>query len=179
MSFFKKINSKTLMLSSIICAVALVNLLTPLFTIAKGEFSNLSGLDVFSANGFTYAFGDPAPFVEGNALWMKFFSLVQFVSSIALAVWILCYVLIKRVFNLRKISLAFLCISFVSGLFYLISGIITYRPVAEIDAYNYSSQTFVAIPMIFLILLIVAYIIIKTQVPENYSFKPAKKNKRS
>ncbi len=179
MSFFKKINSKTLVLSSIICAVAAVNLLTLVFTIAKGEFSTLSGLEVFSANGFTFAFGEPPTFVDKNALWMKFFSLIQFFASLIIIGLILCFVFIKRKFDLTKLSILIFCVSFVTGLFYLINGIITYGAAAEIKGDNYSSMTAVFVPMIFLAVLIGFYYIIKTQMPDNYSFKPEKKNKRS
>lgn len=179
MSFFKKMSIKTNILSSLICAVAALNLVTLVFTIANGEFETLSGIESFFANGFTFAFGNPPTFVDENALWMKLFALVQFIVSLVIIILILVYILVKKSFDLTRLAIAVFCVSFGSGLFYLISGFITYGAALKIDGYNYSCMTLVFLPMILLVLLIITYFLVKTQMPDNYGVKNKKKNKRS
>ena len=179
MSFFKKNNAKTTFLSSIICAVALLNLITLVFPVAVGEFSTLSGVESFYANGFTFAFGRVPVFVDRSANWMKLFALIQFTASIIIIVLLLCYVLIRRSFDLKSLSIAVFSVSGVTGLGYLIVGLVAYLPASEIELDNYSSLTAVFVPMILLVVLISTYFLVKTQMPDGYSFKKKKKNKRS
>ena len=178
MSFFKKTSIKTSVLSFLICAVAALNLLTLLFTVASGEFKTLSGVEGFFANGFTYAFGTPSTFVSENALWMKLFSLLQFIAALVIIIIILIYLLVKRSFDLTRLAIGVFIASFIVGIFYVIAGFVTYSAALKIQSFNYSCMTLVFLPMIFLAILIISYFLVKTQMPDNYGVKPERKHKR-
>lgn len=186
----KNLTAKRAIIAILIGAIAIMNLLAPLFAIISAREttlhigSNVPESERYSfeytfANGFTLLFDECPVMIDEYAHWFWFSSLLHFIIAVFCVVVLLLLFFIRRGKPFGKFG-GFSCfLAFATSLIYMINGI---NADSVADKYagdiNFWAYTLAYIPFIVITILIIAVVLVTFNLDEDYKFKFQKRRER-
>lgn len=184
----QNLTAKRAIIAILIGAIAIMNLLAPLFAVISARETNIHigtnvperySYEYTFANGFTLLFGECPVMIDEYAHWFWFSSLLHFIVAVFCVVVLLLLFFIRRGKPFGAFG-GFSCfMALATSLIYMINGInadsIADKYAGDINFYAY---TLAYIPFIVIMVLITAVILIKFNLDDDYKFRFQKRRER-
>ena len=162
----KKFIKKSTVESTVVLAMAALNVLTLLFTVVRGGIEYLLDSEFYFSNGFTLAFSGYPVIVNDFGVWLRIYSAAHFAVAVALIIALAASLLIKRSFKFGRLGVFTVITSASLSLLYMVHGIIAYCQAADYAAAPYECSTAAFVPFILSCVLAAAFFLVKYKAPE-------------
>ena len=174
-----KYTTKQAIVAILMASVALINFLTLLFAIVSAEEMHLvEATEYHFANGFTLAFGECPVVIDAYQHWLFFYSMLHFVLSLLLIAALALHALLKPGKPFGKLG-GFSCfMAVLMSLIYMITGLAANSVASEYASLYYDNYTLAYIPFILIVTLVLAIILVKWNVSDDFVFDFVKKREK-
>ena len=162
----KTASKKSLIMGGIAVLVALLNIITLLFTLAKIEVSLFGVSKEMSVTGFSVISEYPAA-IEKVGGWVSFYSIVHIIVSVAIICVFLYKFFKKDSYDLLQFAKKSNIISVILSVIYMINGFMTVSAAKKSGEGLYQVSGAAFVPFILILLLVIVYFAVNTYLHES------------
>ncbi len=164
-----RVITKDAIISMLVGAIAILNLLTLAFAVIDAKIVFLSEeVDKHFANGFTLAFGSCPMIIESYENLFAFVCICHFIAALLIILLVALRLALGKAAKLGRLGTVSVIISSFFTTLYFVLGCVAY---AKSEAYRnmgYDVNTFAFIPFVLMIILAASFILVKVKLPKNY-----------